>query len=108
MHIKAIAAAALLTFAATTAEATPAFYHWYQKWDGKMSECRTLLERAANNVNAEQGDINKYSALFKRSDVIGSMRCLSRGGNKTWVVIIASGDDGGLTEAMFNRMRAAL
>lgn len=108
MQIKAIAAAALLTFAASTAHATPAFYHWYQKWDGQMSDCRALLKRAAKNVNADQGDINQYDAFFVREDVVGSMRCLSRGSNKTWVVIIASGDHGGRTEAIFNRMRAAL
>jgi len=89
----------------TPSSAAPVFYHWYHPYDAPMSTCSQLVEEAANNVSADSNNIKTYQSTVRLDGARGIMRCLSRGSQKSWVVILSYADDRDPAKELFDRMR---
>lgn len=89
--------------------ATPAFYHYYYVYSNSMHWCGKLLEEVFENTNNNwqftKKSIKKTAISFSKGNVRGVLRCLSKKSDESWVVIIATGNDGKKTKDLFEELR---
>lgn len=105
------AAISLVLSTSTANAAPPAFWHYYYPYSQPMETCGALIRETMNNIrrnwDLDGGDINATDASFVSGNTRGFLRCLKRGSNSSWVVIITAGG-GNKARTMFNDMRVVV
>jgi hypothetical protein len=95
-----------------THAATPAFYHYYYVYPNSMTWCGKLVEEVFDNTNKNwnftKKSIKTTTASFSVGNVRGFLRCLAKGSKESWVVIIATGNDGTKTKDLFEELRVGI
>ncbi len=113
MRPKTIAAAslALALSCGQAFSAPPSFWHYYHAYSKPVQTCGMLIKEAMQNLqqnwDLDGGDVNATNAKFVSGNTRGYLRCLSRGSNKSWVVIITSGG-GGKARRMYDDLKVVI
>lgn len=113
MQLKSIFAAFLgLSMSAGVASAEPpAFLHWYHAYSQPVQTCGALIKETMQNIHKnwdlDKSNIKATSSSFVSGDTRGFLRCLQRGANSSWVVIITAGG-GSKAKTMFNDMKVVV
>ena len=111
--IKLVAVALVLTVAPTISYAkAPSFYHYYYVFKNSFNVCGDLIEEVFNNADKNwhfpRQSLRQHSATFSVGDVRGSLRCLAKQANESWVVIVVTGNDSGKTKDLFDELKIGI
>lgn len=91
--------------------APPAFWHWYYPYSESIQTCGKLINETMQNIkqnwDLDGGDINATNASFVSGNTRGFLRCLKRGTDRSWVVIITAGG-GRKAKTMFDDMKVVV
>lgn len=88
---------------------TPAFYHYYYVYKSAFDVCGDLVNEVYDNTDKNwhfpKSNVRQHSAVFSVGDVRGSLRCLTKKSNESWVVIVATGNDSGKTRNLYDELK---
>ncbi len=89
----------------------PAYWHYYYAYAQPMETCGALIKETVQNIqqnwDLDGGDIKPTSASFVTGNTRGILRCLGRGENSSWVVLIATGG-GSKAKTILNDMKVVV
>jgi hypothetical protein len=90
----------------------PAYYHYYYIYPNNMTWCGELVREVFKNTDRNwrftRKKVKSTAATFSVGEVRGSLRCLAKQSNASWVVITTTGNDSRKTKYLFEELRLGI